>query len=117
MACIGGILMYVAFNMVKAGEVREVIRHNRIHVALMLYTAVMVIVTDFLTGVLSAIVLYAALKRFLDSPALSPDTTIPPVEELAGSYGQLAAQYDRPNGQNGRAAAEHSGDRAATRTK
>lgn len=117
MACIGGILMYVAFNMVKAGEVREVIQHNRFHVALMLYTAAMVIVTDFLTGVLSAIVLYAVLKRFLDSQALSPDTSIPPVEELTGSYGQLAAQYDHPNGHNGHAAAHPAGDRAESATR
>jgi MFS superfamily sulfate permease-like transporter len=66
MACIGGILMYVALNMVKKEEVKQVFRHNWFHVALMAYTAVMVIVTDFLTGVLSAIVLYAALCRFLD---------------------------------------------------
>ena len=59
MACIGGILLYVAFNMVKPAEVTEVLAHNRFHIFLMLYTAIMVILTDFLTGVLSAIVLYA----------------------------------------------------------
>jgi len=103
MACIGGILMYVAFNMVKGGEVREVLRHNRFHVALMLYTAVMVIVTDFLTGVLTAILLYAALRRFFDSPAAHPDTSLPPVEEVAAACGQAAAQYDHPPGRNGAA--------------
>jgi MFS superfamily sulfate permease-like transporter len=68
MACIGGILLYVAINMVKPEEVRQVLRHNRFHVVLMLYTAIMVIVTDFLTGVLTAVVLYAALYRFFDRP-------------------------------------------------
>ena len=58
MACIGGILMFVAVNMVKPAEVREVWNHNRFHAGLMVYTAVMVPVTDFLIGVLSALVIY-----------------------------------------------------------
>ena len=62
MACIAGILLYVASNMVKPGEVTEVIHMGRGHVALMIYTAVMVIVTDFLTGVLSALVIYGVWK-------------------------------------------------------
>ena len=68
MACIGGILLYVAYGMVKPAEVREVLRHNRFHIALMVYTAVMVVLTDFLVGVLSAIVLYGLLYRFFDRP-------------------------------------------------
>jgi len=66
MACIGGILLYVATAMVKPAEVREVLTHNSFHVALMVYTAVMVIVTDFLTGVLSAVIIWGALARFFD---------------------------------------------------
>jgi len=69
MACIGGILLYVATAMVKPAEVRQVLEHNGFHVALMAYTAVMVIVTDFLTGVLTAIILWGVLARFLDKPA------------------------------------------------
>jgi MFS superfamily sulfate permease-like transporter len=68
MTCIGGILLYVATAMVKPAEVRQVLVHNRFHVALMVYTSVMVIVTDFLTGVLTAIVIYAALRRFFEKP-------------------------------------------------
>lgn len=68
MACIGGILMFVATAMVKPAEVRQVFAHNRFHVALMAYTAVMVIATDFLTGVLSAVIIYGALYRFFDKP-------------------------------------------------
>jgi sulfate permease, SulP family len=68
MACIGGILLYVAVGMVKPAEVREVFANNRFHIALMFYTAVMVVLTDFLVGVLSAIVLYAILARFFDRP-------------------------------------------------
>jgi MFS superfamily sulfate permease-like transporter len=101
MACIGGILMYVAFNMVKKQEVLEVFAHNRFHIGLMVYTAVMVIATDFLTGVLSAIILYVVLYKFLDSPAAHPDTSLPPVEEVAASYGQTAGQYNHPPGPDG----------------
>jgi MFS superfamily sulfate permease-like transporter len=59
MACIAGILFYVAINMVKKGEIDEVIEHGRGHVWLMVYTALAVILTDFLRGVLSALVIYA----------------------------------------------------------
>lgn len=72
MACIGGILLYVSTAMVKVGEVKEVLAHNKFHIGLMVYTAVMVVVTDFLTGVLSAIVLYAVLYRFFEKPAVEP---------------------------------------------
>lgn len=66
MACIGGILLYVASGMVKPAEVKQVLVHNRFHIGLMAYTAVMVVVTDFLTGVMSAIIIYALLYKFLD---------------------------------------------------
>jgi SulP family sulfate permease len=59
MACIGGILLYVATNMVKLEELREVREMGRGHVWLMLYTAVSVVALDFLRGVLSALVIYA----------------------------------------------------------
>lgn len=69
MACIGGILLYVAVGMVKRTEVAQVLEHNKFHLGLMIYTAVMVIVSDFLTGVLSALIIYALLYRFFDKPA------------------------------------------------
>jgi MFS superfamily sulfate permease-like transporter len=69
MACIGGILMWVAFNMVKPAEIKQVWAHNCFHVALMAYTAAAVIVTDFLTGVLTAMILYGLLFKLLDRPA------------------------------------------------
>ena len=72
MACIGGVLMYVAFNMVKPAEVLGVLSHNIFHAGLMIYTALMVIITDFLIGVLSAIIIYAiALKLF--NELVTPD--------------------------------------------
>jgi MFS superfamily sulfate permease-like transporter len=67
MACIGGILMWVAANMVKPAEIRQVFAHNWFHVSLMVFTAVAVIITDFVTGVLAAMVLYGVLFKFLDT--------------------------------------------------
>lgn len=69
MACIAGILLWVATNMVKPKEIKGIWKHNKFHASLMVYTAVMVPLTDFLTGVLSALILYAVLVKFLDSPA------------------------------------------------
>jgi MFS superfamily sulfate permease-like transporter len=68
MACIGGILMWVACNMVKPAEVKQVLAHNWFHIGLMIVTAVTVIITDFLTGVLTGLVAYGLLFKFLDSP-------------------------------------------------
>jgi SulP family sulfate permease len=68
MACIGGILLWVASNMFKPAEIKEVLNHNKFHAGLMVYTAIMVPMTDFLTGVLSALILYAVLFKFLDKP-------------------------------------------------
>ncbi len=70
MACIAGILLWVAGNMIKPAEISTVWRHSRFHAALMVYTAVMVPLTDFLTGVLSALIIYAVLRPFLDGPAV-----------------------------------------------
>lgn len=64
MACIGGILVWVASNMIKPAEIREVRHTGTFEVAMMIYTAIMVPVTDFLTGVLSALIIYFIAKRF-----------------------------------------------------
>jgi SulP family sulfate permease len=72
MACIGGILLYVATAMVKPAEIKEVLANNKFHIALMGYTAIMVVLTDFLTGVLSAVVLYGILFKFFDKKATQP---------------------------------------------
>jgi MFS superfamily sulfate permease-like transporter len=66
MACIAGILLWVAGNMIKPSEIKEVWNENWFHTLLMIYTAVMVPLTDFLTGVLSALVIFAALRPFFD---------------------------------------------------
>jgi MFS superfamily sulfate permease-like transporter len=67
MACIGGILLYVAVSMVKPAEVKEVLASNRFQIFLMGYTAIMVAVTDFLTGVVSALAIWIVLGRWLDT--------------------------------------------------
>jgi len=68
MACIAGILLWVAGNMVKPAEIKEIWKLNWFHAGIMIYTAVMVPLTDFLTGVLSALIIYAVLRPFLDRP-------------------------------------------------
>ena len=73
MACIGGILLWVATNMIKPAEIRHVWQTDRAHGLLMAYTAVMVPLTDFLTGVLSALVIYFVFRRsFGDLPEQAP---------------------------------------------
>jgi len=79
MACIGGVLVWVASNMVKVSEVREVVAEGRFPTAVMVYTAVMVPLTDFLTGVLSALILHAVVGRVIArrSAALLRDRPAP----------------------------------------
>jgi SulP family sulfate permease len=62
MACIGGILVWVASNMIKPAEISEIKNHGKFEFSMMIYTAVMVPMTDFLTGVLSALIIYAIVK-------------------------------------------------------
>lgn len=64
MACIGGILAYVAANMVKWKEIEIVLKQNRFHICLMVYTACAVLFKDFLFGTLTALVIYAVLNPF-----------------------------------------------------
>ena len=79
MACIGGILAYVAFNMIKLKEIKLVLADNRFHIFLMTWTAVVVLMKDFLSGVLSALVIYWIADRFFPTPARKevPDADSP----------------------------------------
>ncbi len=62
MACIGGILLYVASGMVKKHEIYEVLdMKNKYHLILMIYTAIMVPLVGFLWAVLSAIGLFVLM--------------------------------------------------------
>ena len=49
----------------------------------MVYTAVMVVVTDFLIGVLSALLIYGALFKFLDKGG---EASVLQVQETLGSH-------------------------------
>ena len=65
MACIGGILLYVATGMVKSYEIKEVLGMNRkFHLFLMIYTAFMVPLFGFLTAVLTAIIIFVLGSYF-----------------------------------------------------
>jgi MFS superfamily sulfate permease-like transporter len=66
MACIGGILMYVAHGMVKVKEIKDILKQSRFHIALMLYTACMVPVVGFMWAVVSAITIFAILGTWLN---------------------------------------------------
>lgn len=64
MACIGGILVWVASNMIKVKEIKEIKHLGKFEFSMMVYTAVMVPLTDFLTGVLSALIIYFVVNKF-----------------------------------------------------
>ena len=82
MACIGGILLYVASGMVKGREVKEVLGMNRFHIFLMLYTALMVPLTGFMTAVVTAILIYVVGYRWFDRSHDHPETHLHPSEEV-----------------------------------
>lgn len=87
MACIAGILAYVALNMVKWSEVKLVHAMNGFHIFLMYYTAVVVLFKDFLTGVLTALIIYALLRRFFDKSETLPSEETAPVSVPVGREG------------------------------
>lgn len=83
MACIAGILLWVAGNMVKPAEIKEVWKHGKFEAAIMIYTAIMVPATDFLTGVLSALVLYAILSPLINRRRPRPDADQQDADDLS----------------------------------
>jgi sulfate permease, SulP family len=65
MACIGGILLYVANGMVKRKEIRDVLEsRNPYHILLMIYTAAAVPLWGFMPAVLSAIIIFVIMVTF-----------------------------------------------------
>ncbi len=63
MSCISGILLYIASAMIKVSEIRLVWKQGQVAGLLMVFTAVMVVITDFLVGVLAGLVLYFILIK------------------------------------------------------
>jgi MFS superfamily sulfate permease-like transporter len=83
MACIGGILLYVANGMVKRKEIREVFEsRSPYHILLLVYTAVAVPVWGFMPAVLSAIVIFIimVLLGWVKKPVLQ-DVPVPAVRK------------------------------------
>jgi len=64
MACIAGILLYVASAMIKYSEIKLVFKEGREPVFIMITTAVLVVTTDFLVGVLSGLLLHIIFSGF-----------------------------------------------------
>lgn len=74
MACIGGILLYVASGMIKKAEIQEVFAMKSTwHNALMLYTALLVPIVGFLWAVFSAIGIFIVLVllKKVDNPLVT----------------------------------------------
>lgn len=65
MAYVGGLLMYVASNMVKRHELEVIYKSGKLHTFLMIYTAVMTVVTELCTAVLSACAIFYFVKFVL----------------------------------------------------
>jgi len=78
--------------MIKWKEIGYVWNQNWFHAGLMTYTAVMVPLTDFRTGVLSAVVIYAVQRRFVEP---KPDEE----PEVAGEEHSSPEPPDRAGGQ------------------
>lgn len=61
----------LGLGQVKVGSfcrLKEVFGHNKFHAGLMVFTAVMVPANDFLNGMLSALMIFLAGRRFFDKP-------------------------------------------------
>lgn len=70
MCFVGGLLIYVASNMVKPHELKLVLKSGKLHIFLMCYTAIMTLMTDLAIAVVSATVCYYVLKILADRKVL-----------------------------------------------
>ena len=99
MACIGGILVWVATNMVKPAEIKEIMQQGRFNIFLMAFTAVMVPATDFLTGVLSALMIFGAkciydrIKNAKAAPVPATASTDALAHEFATAQSTLEHEF------------------------
>ncbi len=69
MAFVGGLLVYVASNMVKSHEVKLVLKSGVLHTFLMCYTAAITLLADLSVAVVSATVLYYCVRVVLEKHA------------------------------------------------
>jgi sulfate permease, SulP family len=91
MSCIGGILMYVAHGMVKKQEIKDIISKGWFHIGLMIFTAIMVPLFGFMYGVLSAIILYVLVFKFI------PGEKTPKVDKQNGQGTKKEIQKEMVN--------------------
>jgi MFS superfamily sulfate permease-like transporter len=84
MAFVGGLLVYVASNMVKVHEVKLVMKAGHLHIFLMFWTAVMTLLTDLSIAVVSATVLYYAIKTLLEK--FAPNVRFEHYDHALGSH-------------------------------
>lgn len=94
MACIGGILLYVAMGMVKGREVKEILGMNRFHIFLMVYTAAMVPLTGFMPAVVTAILIYAIGFRWFDRPRRAAGNSIADAKEVSARHADPVMKED-----------------------
>jgi len=95
MACIGGILLYVAHGMVKKIEIKSVvITKNPYHIGLMIYTAAMVPLFGFMAAVLSAIGIYMSMIfiGLIKKPVLQPATVAIKSDRLVEEKPEIVEQ-------------------------
>lgn len=93
MACVGGLLLYVATNMVKKHELQVVWKSGKLNTFLMCYTAVMTVATDLCVAVLSACAIFYLLRLIVSAhlPHLDlrhiahPDATMSSLKEAASA--------------------------------
>jgi MFS superfamily sulfate permease-like transporter len=72
MACIAGILIYIAAGMVRKREIEEIIQMNNYHVTLMMYTLIAVPLLGFMIGVASALIIYAIMFLLFEKNKRKP---------------------------------------------
>jgi MFS superfamily sulfate permease-like transporter len=72
MACIAGILLYVARGMVKKREINKIVSMNNYHIILMCVTVIAVPLFGFMSGVVTAIILYAVFYRLFEKKKPKP---------------------------------------------
>lgn len=93
MACVGGLLLYVASNMVKKHEIQVVLKSGKLNTFLMGYTAVMTVATDLCVAVLSACAIFYLLRLIVSAhlPHLDlrhlahPDMSVSSLKEAAAT--------------------------------
>jgi MFS superfamily sulfate permease-like transporter len=66
MSCIGGILLYVAWGIVKKREIKVILDMNNYHVMLMCYTLAAIPLFGFMIGIVSAVIIYLVCFRLFD---------------------------------------------------